>query len=270
MNGLRLAAIVFGLIITACARHTPAPITDKTIAKQPDARVVSPADEIDRTSRSRGRARTYMVRRGDTLHAIAWEFGLDYKELSNWNGLANPNLIYVGQKLRLSPRPGTQTSVAARTKSTHGSASSAANAAAKVAEVKRSPDKPIHWLWPAEGKPLPSTAASGTKGLKIRGRRGEKIVATADGEVVYSGNGLRGYGNLIIVKHDDIFMSAYAHNDRLIVAEGAIVKGGQKIAEMGDSDEKVVMLHFEIRKNGKAVEPLKYLPRRSDDKNQKH
>jgi lipoprotein NlpD len=122
---------------------------------------------------------------------------------------------------------------------------------------------PLKWTWPATGGV--KTAASpliGNRGLEIRGKRGDPVRAAADGQVVYSGSGLRGYGQLIIIKHNDIFLSAYAHNEKLLAAEGANVKAGQEIAEMGDSETKDVMLHFEIRRDGKAVEPLKYLPQR--------
>ena len=120
----------------------------------------------------------------------------------------------------------------------------------------------VAWQWPTSGAAKPAKAASGAAGLDIKGSRGQSVVAAADGQVVYSGNGLRGYGQLIIVKHDDTFLSAYAHNDKLLVGEGARVKAGQPIAHMGDTEADEVMLHFEIRKNGIAVDPAQYLPAR--------
>ena len=120
----------------------------------------------------------------------------------------------------------------------------------------------IAWRWPANGKRRSTVAATGAAGLDILGARGQPVYAAAEGQVVYSGNGLRGYGQLIIIKHSDAFLSAYAHNDKLLVGEGSKVKSGQQIAAMGDSEADEVMLHFEIRKGGKAVEPLQFLPGR--------
>lgn len=120
----------------------------------------------------------------------------------------------------------------------------------------------IAWRWPASGKRRTTVAATGAAGLDILGARGQPVYAAAEGQVVYSGNGLRGYGQLIIIKHSDAFLSAYAHNDKLLVGEGSKVKSGQQIAAMGDSEADEVMLHFEIRKGGKAVEPLQFLPGR--------
>jgi lipoprotein NlpD len=124
------------------------------------------------------------------------------------------------------------------------------------------PGNRISWAWPATGDVRPASSALGSKGIEIFGQRGQPVTAAAGGKVVYSGSGLRGYGRLIIVKHSEEFLSAYAHNERLLVAEGTTVKPGEQIAEMGDSEAKRVMLHFEIRRDGKAVEPLKLLPRR--------
>ncbi len=120
----------------------------------------------------------------------------------------------------------------------------------------------IAWRWPASGKRRGTVAATGAQGVDILGTRGQPVYAAADGQVVYSGNGLRGYGQLIIIKHSDVFLSAYAHNDKLIAAEGTTIKAGQQIAVMGDSEADEVMLHFEIRKGGKAVEPMQFLPAR--------
>jgi lipoprotein NlpD len=118
------------------------------------------------------------------------------------------------------------------------------------------------WVWPADGKAQRAVSATGSIGLEIKGTRGQPIRAASDGQVVYAGNGLRGYGQLLIVKHDENFLSAYAHNDKLLVSEGQRIEIGQPIALMGDTEADEVMLHFEIRKGGKAVEPLQYLPQR--------
>jgi len=208
------------------------------------------------------RPASYEVRKGDTLHSIAWRFSIDYRNLAKWNALKDPNKIYVGQKLRLSapavkPSPSKQT-----LKKEYELPTKRQPAPSSKTAVAAAPEKPIVWLWPANGEVQSASSALGTKGIEILGRRGQEIRAAAGGKVVYSGSGLRGYGRLIIVKHSEEYLSAYAHNERLLVGEGAIVKSGQQIAEMGDSDAKRVMLHFEIRRDGKAVEPLKLLPRR--------
>ena len=119
----------------------------------------------------------------------------------------------------------------------------------------------LSWRWPAKGKVQKARSALGSKGIEILGSRGSDVLAAANGKVVYSGDGLRGYGQLLIIKHNDVFLSAYAHNEKLLVKEGAAVRRGQRIALMGNSGTKRVMLHFEIRRNGKAVEPLNFLPR---------
>lgn len=120
----------------------------------------------------------------------------------------------------------------------------------------------VRWMWPAQGKVSAADAGSVTKGIDIRGARGQAVKAAAGGTVVYSGSGLRGYGELIIIQHNDTFLSAYAHNEARLVQEGRHVDAGETIARMGNSDTTDVMLHFEIRRNGKAVDPLQYLPNR--------
>ncbi|MEM7465947.1 MAG: peptidoglycan DD-metalloendopeptidase family protein [Pseudomonadota bacterium] len=235
------------IVLVACSHSTRAPITDKAVTK-------SPAVErsIRKPKPSKQNApRVYAVVKGDTLQAIAWRFGLNHHDIARWNRLKNANLIFVGQKLRLTPpktkKQGERTS---RNK--------------KVTQAKKSPQttKPLNWRWPAIGKVTAATSALGTKGIEITGKRGSKIIAAEAGKVVYSGDGLRGYGNLLIIQHNDLFLSAYAHNEKILVSEGINVKAGQPIATMGNSGTKQVMLHFEIRRNGKAVEPTNYLPRR--------
>ncbi len=321
------------------------------------------------------RPQTYTVKRGDTLHAIALDHGLDYHELATWNGLDNPNLIRVGQVLRLtapgdpgppgtpagagavtmplrtvppvppgdarpvpspsaqplampgprsadtyksspkavkepyseqamrelqraavSPPPGAAPvaaapppapAVAASTPASASSpappaaaAASAAPAGASGASAAGEPrttaadstvGKPpgataadpdaLSWVWPATGKVVTGFSdAANLKGIDIAGKAGQPVVASAAGKVVYAGTGLRGYGKLVIVKHNATFLSAYAHNQEILVREGQQVAKGQKIAEMGSTDSDQVKLHFEIRQRGKPVDPLRYLP----------
>lgn len=248
----------------------------------------------------------YRVRRGDSLHAIAFKYGLDWRALAEWNDLRAPYTIYPDQQLRLSP-PGGQPATRvvtrpapapARAVSREGPASGAVAAAddrpadqetpdptagpVAVAEAARpvgipqpaataaTPATPLpltdpeRWLWPAEGRLLSRFQADdpARKGIRIGGDEGQPVVATAAGEVVYSGSGLIGFGELIIVKHSDRMLSAYAHNRRRLVVEGQRVAAGEQLAEMGRNDRNQPMLHFEIRVNGAPQDPLQYLPGR--------
>jgi lipoprotein NlpD len=258
-----IVLIVLSWAIGGCASHTRAPITHKAGVQRGSVTVHRAGDHRAVVDAAR-RPTSYVVRRGDTLYSIAWRYGVDFRSLSRWNRIADPNVIYTGQRLRLvaAAENGNDVGVSAVVAKTKRQAA--------IGEVKRhetgqrrkpSPRK-FKWSWPASGPVRTASSALGTKGIEILGTRGRPVKAAAGGTVVYSGSGLRGYGQLIIVKHSEEFLSAYAHNDRLLVAEGATVEPGQPIAEMGDSDAKRVMLHFEIRRDGKAVEPIDYLPRR--------
>lgn len=267
----------------------------------------------------------YRVRRGDTLHAIAFNYGLDWRDVAEWNGIRAPYTIYPDQEIRLSPptstaradddvvtrpapRPAGAVSrdvapdpvastaatspaiaseppvattgqspasapasrAAERVAEPHVSQSSASEPAAAVASAQPIPARaaplsdPEHWLWPAEGRVLSSFLANdpARNGIDIAGQEGQPVRAAAAGEVVYSGSGLIGYGELIIVKHSDRMLSAYAHNRRRLVTEGQRVAAGEQLAEMGRNDRNQSMLHFEIRVNGTPQDPMKYLPRR--------
>lgn len=229
-----------------------------------------------------------VVARGDTLYSIAWEAGRDYRELANWNGIRPPYTIHPGQELRvLPPAPAGARNAQARdarpaTKSTTRSGRAIGKAATTVGKpappaVKpgrtTSGKKPANrtaatgmrvgsWSWPADGQIITRYGEGDAKGLDIAGARASSIRAAANGRVVYQGSGLRGYGQLIIIKHSDEFLSAYAHNDRIHVKEGDVVKRGQKIADMGSSGTDRVKLHFEIRRRGVPIDPLQHLPKR--------
>ncbi|VWD37380.1 family M23 peptidase [Burkholderia lata] len=222
----------------------------------------------------------YRVKPGDTLYRIALENGQNYRDIAAWNNLANPNQIEVDQLLRVSPQAGAAvagTQVAAPIAGaavataplSSGPATPAAGtssvttspaAAGASSDTAAAPSGPVTFAWPARGPVLNGFDDAKNKGVNIGGTAGETVKAAADGRVVYSGNGLRGYGNLIIIKHDATYLTAYAHNRALMVKEGDAVTKGQKIAEMGNSDSDRVMLHFEVRRQGKPVDPLKYLP----------
>jgi lipoprotein NlpD len=215
----------------------------------------------------------YVIHKGDTLYSIAWRYDLDYPTLAAWNGIGEPYRIYPGQRLRLTPPPTatvrTRADESRPSTVTARPAPSASPSAKPVAadgrdDVRLDGAGDLVWRWPVKGKVVRTFSASdpGKKGLDIAGHAGQPIDAAAAGKVVYSGSGLIGYGNLIIVKHNDSYLSAYAHGARLLVKEGEWVKAGQPIAEMGRTGTDRVMLHFEIRRQGKPVDPLRYLPPR--------
>ena len=227
----------------------------------------------------------YRVRRGDTLHAIAFNFGLDWRNIASWNGISKPYTIYPDQELRLTA-PAGYSSRAAGTRSNQTVVQAAPSKAStsktkeyvpepetsspqksttppKSAPVVKSPD-PGDWIWPVEGRIISNFKPNdpARKGIDIGGKEGQPVVASAGGEVVYSGSGLIGYGELIIIKHSEQLLSAYAHNRKRLVKEGQQVSRGDRIAEMGKNDRSQAMLHFEIRLNGNPQDPLKYLPKR--------
>jgi lipoprotein NlpD len=226
-----------------------------------------------------GKPGYYTVKPGDTLIRIGLETGQNWKDVARWNGLDNPNLIEVGQVLRvIAPAaapvasavvtrpvvPASVTSSAVAPGSTASSAAPVVVATAPPAAPAPAPsgDDDVSWMWPAQGSVLAGFDEAKNKGLDIGGTAGDAVLAAADGRVVYVGASLRGYGNLIILKHNNTFLTAYAHNQVLLVKEDQTVRKGQRIAEMGSSDADRVKLHFEVRRQGKPVDPAKYLPAR--------
>ena len=212
--------------------------------------------------------RYHTVVRGDTLYGIAFRYGQDYRVLARRNGIRAPYRIYPGRRLVLGavarPRAATGPSRKWPAVRAHREPRKQAMATAPrpaTGRVAASSD-PIRWQWPAQGRLQAIGIGSGKQGVEIVGEIGQAIRAAAAGQVVYSGDGLVGYGRLIIIKHDDTYFSAYAHNRRLLVREGIRVSGGQPIAEMGSTGTNQVKLYFEIRRNGKAVPPRDYLPER--------
>ncbi|MCU7552988.1 peptidoglycan DD-metalloendopeptidase family protein [Alteromonas sp. ASW11-19] len=235
---------------------------------------------------------TYQVQKGDTLYAIAWYTGSDYRDIARYNNLSPPYPIYPGQTLRVTPPPKIAKKASSAPKKTgqtttkvytntvdrpkeqaYGESEKIVNSqplkrakkpskSVKKRSTKGFPSKVERWVWPTTGKLVAtfSKQESGNKGIDIQAARGTAILAAADGKVVYSGNALRGYGNLIIIKHTDTFLSAYAHNDSVAVKEQQWVTAGQQIATMGNSGTDSVRLHFEVRYRGKSLDPLRYLP----------
>jgi lipoprotein NlpD len=327
---------LLALWLAGCAspRPQPAPVEDrgaKPAATTPAA-VVAPAAapgtapaapaSTDPAAKpgaeNAGKPGYYTVKPGDTLIRVGLESGQNWRDIARWNGIDNPNLVEVGQVLRVAPpgvdpaapatrgvsvskvearpldsRPTPPASApaaagavapAAPTAPT-GSAPSVAlpplapppiavppvaaatptapaPAATKPAAPAREPDEDLNWAWPAEGPLLSGFDEVNSKGLAISGKAGDSVLAAADGRVVYAGSGLRGYGNLVIVKHNSTYLTAYAHNRALLVKEDQVVRRGQKIAEMGSSDADRVKLHFEIRRQGKPIDPARLLPPR--------
>ncbi len=212
-----------------------------------------------------------MVSRGETLYSIAWRYGWDFKDLAAVNGIRSPYNIYPGQRLKLYGQPVVAAKPAP--KRVPSSSRTVQKKPQKVAvrPVAKPARKPsisarnkndINWRWPVKGPLLADFRSNDPlrKGVDIGGKKGESVQAAADGTVIYAGSALRGYGKLLIIKHSEEFLSAYAHNHKLLVGEGTAVKAGQRIAELGSSGTDRNMLHFEIRRNGQPVDPMAYLP----------
>ncbi len=270
----------------AAAASAPAPAASSADAAKP-----LPGAE------NAGKTGYYTIKPGDTLIRIGLENGQNWKDLVRWNNLENPNIIEVGQVLRViapgldpnaaSARGVTTARVETRPLDAKGVAAPASGAASSTPVVAatapapappptptptptptpapaagRDADDDVNWAWPASGAVIAPFDEGKAKGLSISGKAGDPVLAAADGRVVYAGSGLRGYGNLIILKHNNTYLTAYAHNQTLLVKEDQAVRRGQKIAEMGSSDADTVKLHFEIRKQGKPVDPARLLPPR--------
>ena len=209
---------------------------------------------------------THIVASGDTLYSIAFRYGRDYRDLARWNSIEEPYVIVPGGVIRLAappakPPPGP---AAGKRPATAPPAAVPAQgpptpAATEIPAVRG----PLRWRWPVAGRVLRSSSPTSRKGVDIAGQKGQSIVAAASGVVVYSGSGLLGYGRLIIIKHSETYLSAYAYNEQLLVKEGDRVADAQAIATMGLGNDGRPVLHFQIRKDGKPVNPLDYLPKRS-------
>lgn len=287
-SGATTAALLLAALVAGCVMDRPAPVADFSLRSTQ----ASPQEPPD----------SYVVRRGDTLYSIAFRFGMDYRTLARLNDIEQPYTIYPGQRLRFEPgkasrqaqaesAPGDRVVVAeplpedspARTVSVPEPQSDSSDSDAPERRPERPSEAtrqaggtapahaatsndgpPSKWRWPARG-PLLATFSAGDSsrnGIKIGGKAGDDVVASASGVVVYSGSGLIGYGELIIVKHGSSYLTAYGHNRKRLVSEGERVDAGQRIAEMGSTGAPRPMLHFEIRRDGKPVDPLTFLPDR--------
>lgn len=279
------------LALAACGSQKPAPVIDRTAsASAPATRAptAAGASTVPASGAREARDGVYTVQRGDTLYSIAHAFSVDFRDLARWNNVADPSLLSVGQSLRLTPpaevggvtvtpiapasgtevRPLPVPGAAAGTSAPLPPPTAAAAAKPESKPEARPEPRPataegsMTFQWPASGKVIEGFEEPRNKGIDIAGNDGDPVSAAADGEVVYVGSSLRGYGNLVIVKHSEDFISAYAHNRQILVKQGQAVKRGQRIAEMGQSDADRPKLHFEIRRQGKPVDPLRYLPPR--------
>jgi lipoprotein NlpD len=268
------------LLLTGLGACSSGPVNAPVVSR--DLLGDTPTVSAAGTSGSTARPGHYIVRRGDTLYSVAWQNGLNFRQLADMNDIHPPYTIYVGQSLRVVPgsthaaaAEPPPVAVAARRKDTgkqarprppekHVSAAAPARAAPPPPPDTALPTVVSNWVWPVTGPLLRNYTpdGNGKKGIDIGGRTGQPVQAAADGKVVYAGSGLVGYGRLIIIKHNDNLLSAYGHNSELLVGEGDYVRAGQVIAKMGSSGTSSTRLYFEIRQDGKPVNPLAYLPRR--------
>lgn len=293
-----LSLLLVSIVLAGCSSTTRrAPVVEQSEASHRQSTLVGETRK-NQAREQDWRPQVYVVQKGDTLYSIAFNYGFDYHELAAMNNIQDPSVIQIGQQIRLFPnatiRPATVVeskpilAIKDQPKLAKYAYSEAAEAQiGKVQEVKpdnvvakaepKAEAKPepkqaetndsnveadtLDWSMPTQGKVISGFSESDNrKGIDIGGQLGQPIYASAPGKVVYSGSGLRGYGKLIIIKHNNTYLSAYAHNDQLLVKEGQSITRGQKIAEMGKSDTDQVKLHFEVRRFGKPVDPAKYLP----------
>jgi lipoprotein NlpD len=269
-------------VLAGCAQapHRPAPVEERrtSASGRSSAAPTPPSSATLPGAENAGKPGFYTVRSGDTLIKIGLDQGQNWRDLVRWNNLDNPNVIESGQVLRVTPpsndgvvvrpvnrntatlptAPAGQNAQAAPPPAQTPAAAPAPSAA--PAAAAEAVEEALNFMWPSGGQVLAGFDDPKNKGVDLGGKVGDPVMAAADGRVVYAGSGLRGYGNLVIIKHNNVFLTAYAHNQSLLVKEDQVVKRGQKIAEMGNTDADQVKLHFEIRRQGKPVDPARYLP----------
>ena len=263
------------ILLQGCAGSGVAPVTNRTEIKESSPVITTPSKNNKNKAPKksvRKKIDCYVVAKGDTLYSIAWRYNYDYKKLANWNNITPPYIIHLGKNIcfkptqkkkitRLKSKPDNSRSLARKKKDTNRNIKNDASVKNDKSSKNISQGK-IKWFWPTQGRVVKSNSPTSKKGMDISGSLGQTIKAAASGEIVYSGSGLVGYGKLIIIKHNDKFLSAYAYNSELLVKEGDEVKAGQKISKMGQDHTGRNMLHFEIRLNGQPVNPLRHLPKK--------
>lgn len=262
------AAVLVGC---SSAPRVMAPVEDRASGLRTSTGVVDASGAAAKAlpgAENAGKPGYYTVQRGETLTRIGLEHGQSRRDLARWNNLSNPDLIEVGQVLRVAP-PGAAveaSGVVVRPVMAGGETPAATTSGKPVPVTPPATaavaDEGLGFIWPSNGSLIGGFDEAKNKGLDISGKAGDAVMASADGQVVYAGAGLRGYGNLIILKHNNTFLTAYAHNQKLLVKEDQKVRKGEKIAEMGSTDADRVKLHFEVRRQGKPVDPAKFLPAR--------
>jgi lipoprotein NlpD len=306
-HGAVLATWVLVLLGAGCAqRGVLAPVEDRSAnkpaapavvttpqappsASAPSAEATPAVNKPPLGIENSGKPGYYAVKPGDTLIRIGLDSGQNWRDVARWNGLDNPNVIEVGQVLRvvppgpenngvavakpvvpatkpevkpLDPKAATATGTTPPAGSTPAGTTVVAAPSPATSPAARESEDELNWMWPANGPVGSGFEEAKTNGVDIVGKAGDPIFAAADGRVIYAGGGVRGYGNLIILKHNNTYLTAYAHNQAVFVKEEQVVKRGQKIAEMGNTDAERVQLHFEIRRRGKPIDPAKLLPAR--------
>jgi len=265
---LLFMCLFISLLNSSCGRHGVAPVSSRSGEQEKKTETTvkktstkSPAAVVKKPSH-------HKVLSGDTLYSISWNYNLDYKQVARWNNIRAPYVIYPGQSIRLTA-PLAKKAVVKKTVPSNTKTAVKKPVVKKPEVVKKASKREepvkfarnINWQWPTKGKLIKSNSPISKKGLDIAGKKGQLIKASGAGVVVYSGSGLLGYGRLIIIKHNETYLSAYAHNSVLMVKEGDSVASGQQIAKMGQDSNGKTLLHFEIRKNGNPVAPGKYLPK---------
>jgi len=259
------------VVLAACSSGTRvlAPVEDRMAVARSGASAASVTTDAVKVlpgAENAGKPGYYTVQRGETLTRIGLDNGQSWRDLARWNNLSNPDVIEAGQVLRVVP-PGASVEaqgVVVRPVTAGGESSASVSAAKPVTTPAATAvvDEGLGFIWPSNGSLIGGFDEAKNKGLDFSGKAGDPVLASADGQVVYAGAGLRGYGNLIILKHNNTFLTAYAHNQKLLVREDQKVRKGDKIAEMGSTDADRVKLHFEVRRQGKPVDPAKFLPAR--------
>ncbi|HET9820820.1 MAG TPA: peptidoglycan DD-metalloendopeptidase family protein [Burkholderiaceae bacterium] len=278
-----VCAVALAALVGCAAPLHKAPVEDRAGARTaPVAPAAAPASADPARppagAENAGKPGYYTVKPGDTMIRIGLETGQNWRDIARWNAIENPNVLEVGQVLRVAPpgtdpaAPTTRGVIAGRAEprpldvrpgvGASAPASAPASVPVAAAATPREGDDDVAWAWPTATSVAVPFDETKSKGLVFAGKQGDPVLAAADGRVVYAGSGLRGYGNLVIVKHNGTYLSAYAHNQTLLVKEDQVVRRGQKIAEMGSSDAERVQLHFEIRRLGKPVDPTRLLPAR--------